>query len=157
MAGSGAMNGATPPNTTASVYVLTDEQYLQALLWGAANLGFLSGLTLDAATSARVDEVRAEPVENGVILKVWLRIAGSLPVPPPDPSVVQMALSELGDIAVPSVKVITQWTRQQLEEVVRWAVAAKAGDRGELPGVLSKPSRTRRARGSSEPPPEGIQ
>jgi hypothetical protein len=155
--GNSGMNGATPPDTTVSTYVLTDEQYLQALLWGAANLGFLPGLTLDAATSARVDEARAEPVENGVILKVWLRVAGSLPVPPPDPTVVQLALQELGDIAVPSIKAISQWTRQQLEEVVRWAVAAKTGDRGELPLVLAKPSRTRRGRGSSEPPPEGIQ
>jgi hypothetical protein len=140
-----------------STYVLTDEQYLQALIWGAANLGFLPGLKLDAATSSRVDEVRAEPVENGVILKVWLRVAGSLPVPPPDPAVIQLAIAELGDLAVPSVKVIANWTRQQLEEVARWAVAAKSGNRGDLPSVLDKPRRARRARGSSEPPPEGIQ
>lgn len=137
---------------SAGVFVLTDAQYADALVVGASQLG-----VIPADILPRVRRVQVDLVSNGAVLQVWLS-DNQAPPPPPDAEDIRAALKDLG-LVVPTVKQIARWSREQLEQVARWALSAARADGSEpsldMPNVLSDLQQRRRRGRNSDAPPSG--
>lgn len=138
-----------PEDLLLEQYVLSDKQYLEALALGASQLGIIP-----AAKLVRLRQAKADLVSNGAVLQLWLKPEQAIAPPPPDPEMIRATLQAIGLAVVPTIRQISRWTRDSLEEVASWAAAAAGDgpvDTEDMPAVLSE-LQTKRSKRRSEQP-----